>query len=129
MKRLKIYLPAFFTVIFAFFSTGCETVKSRPRYGNVPISAEEVEKPKEIKDTQKYRQRIKNKTLRVVMFPVNLGPNIVSNTVCTLKPGNLWPLQYATWPFIGLPTGIIFGVGDAWHGYPFWEPTMIKAGY
>ena len=56
------------------------------------------------------------------MFPVNLGPNLISNYICNLRPGNLWPIQYFLWPI----SGLYWGGRDAWHGYPFWEPTALR---
>ncbi len=67
------------------------------------------------------RSQIESNGLRKGMCLVNLVPDLVSNYVVSLKPGNLWPIQYLLWPI----SGAAWGARDAWHGYPFWEPTAV----
>jgi hypothetical protein len=67
------------------------------------------------------RTRVQDDALRAALFPVNLAPNIASNFVVGLVPGNLWPIQYMV-----LPVGALYwGIGDALYGYPFWCPTVL----
>lgn len=79
---------------------------------------------------QKKTQRKKN--IEFALFPVNLAPNIVSNTVVFLfNPvvcimahrgvSNLWPIV----SFLSPAIGPLCGIKDAWYGYPFWNPVAL----
>jgi len=91
---------------------GCAQVKVHPLYRNHPLTDADPE-------GTLTRSRIENGAARKGMFAVNVVPDLVSNYVVSLKPGNLWPIQYLLWPI----SGAYWGVRDAWNGYPFWEPT------
>ena len=67
------------------------------------------------------RPRIEDRRLAVALFPVQVVPDILANAVVALTPGNLWPIQYALYPL----SVLIWGVGDAWEGRPFWDPTAL----
>jgi len=90
----------------------CVQVKVRPLYRDHALTDADPE------DTLTRRQ-IESPGLRKGMFLINWIPNLVSNYVVALKPGNLWPIQYLLWPI----SGAYWGTRDAWHGYPFWEPS------
>ena len=72
-----------------------------------------------------------NRVIEITLFPVNVVPNIVSNTFIYLfnpivslmigKSSNLWPII----SFISPVLGPIAGVVDAWYGYPFWAPVAL----
>lgn len=69
--------------------------------------------------------------MEVLLFPINVVPDIVSNTLlyattpiwmnCVGEPGNLWPVVWLGSPVFGPLCGIM----DAWHGYPFWNPVAL----
>ena len=73
-------------------------------------------------------------TAAKLLFPLQLGPDIVSNTaVGLLLPfislahedphwgGNLKGLVWVLSPIFGP----VVGVHDAWHGYGFWQPGIM----
>lgn len=67
----------------------------------------------------------------IALFPVNVVPDIVSNTLVMLtmpvwmpfrdEQGNLWPAIWLFTPILGPACGVM----DAWHGYPFWDPVFL----
>ena len=69
--------------------------------------------------------------MEIALFPINIAPDIVSNTVLLLT----WPLwdtavfdsnvAPAVWILTPL-LGPRIGIEDAWHGYPFWNPAMLR---
>jgi hypothetical protein len=89
-------------------------VKVYPLYGDQLLTDDDPEETL-------TRSRIESPGLRTGMFLVNWVPNLVSNGVVALFPGNIWPIQYLMWPF----SVAYWGTHDAWHGYPFWEPTAV----
>lgn len=64
-------------------------------------------------------------------MPVNLIPDIVSNTVIlgTIplwmwaddKSSGMLPVMWLFSPIVGP----VMGVADAWNGYPFWDPVAL----
>lgn len=72
-------------------------------------------------DTNELRPRIENRAVAIVVAPVNLAPNILSNYIVGLYPGDLWPIQYLLWPV----SGLIWGIQDTFLGYPFWSPSAL----
>jgi hypothetical protein len=69
--------------------------------------------------TNDVRMKIENPIARAALFPVNVGPDILSNFGVGLYPGNLWPIQYTLLPF----SSLYWGITDAAQGFPFWSPT------
>ena len=67
------------------------------------------------------RPKIQHPAVAVLVSPINLGPNIISNYAAGLYPGDLWPIQYSLWPL----SGLLWGIQDAVLGYPFWSPSAI----
>lgn len=73
-----------------------------------------------------------NRAIELLLFPINLAPDIVANTVlylfnpvCSMTKGegvsNLWlPISVLS-PVMGPVTGTF----DAWYGYPFWDPVAL----
>ena len=69
---------------------------------------------------------------QVALFPVNLVPDILSNTLVLLaiplwapssdRESNLWPLAWVSAPIVGPVSGVL----DAWYGYPFWQPHALE---
>ena len=132
-------------IVVAGFSLlpGCIQVKWYPLYedesaAEIPTSVEDLMErakrpPRGVTrhfmrqyppDGVETRSRIESPWLRVLMFPVNLIPNMTSNAIAGLvrpfKGGCLCSL-------LGdLLDGLLcFGPRDSWHGYPFWEPTEL----
>src|SRR5262249_39798386 len=69
------------------------------------------------------RQRIESPLLRAVMFPINLPLSMI----CNMLVGFVRPCSRSCClgAMYDAPTGLlIVGPLDAWHGYPFWEPTL-----
>ena len=95
-------------------SSACAHVRVHPTYGDHALSEEDP-------DDTLARSRIEDPGLRAGLFVVNWVPNLVSNYVAGLWPGDLWPIQYLLLPV----SGAYWGTRDAWHGYPFWEPTAV----
>ncbi len=69
----------------------------------------------------------------ILLFPVNLVPDIISNTIVFLfnhkfsdargEPrSNLWPVIIMLAPCMGPISGIL----DAASGYPFWDPVALE---
>ena len=102
------------TAAILTFAGGCAQVRVKPLYRDHPAMDYDS-------GDVLTRSQIESNGLRKGMFLVNLVPNVVSNYVVALKPGNLWPIQYLLWPI----SGAYWGTRDAWHGYPFWEPTAV----
>ncbi|MCX6339143.1 MAG: hypothetical protein NTX71_04405 [Candidatus Aureabacteria bacterium] len=67
------------------------------------------------------RPKIKDPAVAIIAAPVCLVPDLVSNYVVSLYPGNLLPIQYMLWPI----SGLIWGIQDALLGYPFWSPSAL----
>jgi hypothetical protein len=70
------------------------------------------------------RSQIASPWLRVALFPVNLVANMLSNAAA----GLVRPFSRSC--CVALPGDFLeglfhFGPRDAWHGYPFWEPTEL----
>jgi hypothetical protein len=96
-------------------------LRMSPNFKANDISAKDIEKKEE-----------NSRTLEILLFPINLPPDIVSNTVltlfnpfCSMAKGegvsNLWlPISVFS-PILG----IVGGIMDAWHGYPFWNPIAL----
>jgi hypothetical protein len=101
-------------VIVIPIAGACAHVKVRPLYRDHPVTQADPE------DTL-TRTQIESPGLRKGMFLINWVPDLLSNYIVALKPGNLWPIQYLLWPI----SGAYWGTRDAWHGYPFWEPTAV----
>jgi len=67
----------------------------------------------------------------IALFPVNVVPDILSNTLVLLaipvwvplsgKECGLWPMMWLFAPFMGPAVGVM----DAWHRYPFWDPGVL----
>jgi hypothetical protein len=77
-------------------------------------------------DGDETRTRISSPWLRVVLFPLNLVANMVSNAAT----GLVRPFKRSC--CLEVPADVVeglfyFGPLDAWHGYPFWEPTQLDA--
>lgn len=73
-----------------------------------------------------------NRTIELLLSPVNLAPDIVSNTLVLLfnplfsyikygEVSNIWPIISITSPILGP----IMGTMDSWYGYPFWNPVGL----
>ena len=73
-----------------------------------------------------------NRPLGVLLFPVNLAPDIVTNTtlymfnpIASTAAGkgvsNIWPIVSVLSPVMGPITGFM----DACYGYPFWNPVAL----
>src|SRR5687767_3912975 len=71
--------------------------------------------------TNEMRPKVQNRAARVVLAPVNIAPNIVSNFVVGLYPGDIWPIQYLLLPI----SAIGWGIQDTILGYPFWSPSAL----
>lgn len=77
--------------------------------------------------TATQRQR----AAEIALFPVNVVPDILSNTLVILtipvwvpfsdRESNLWPVIWLSTPILGPACGVM----DAWHGYPFWDPVFL----
>lgn len=75
-------------------------------------------------DGEETRTRIESPWLRAALFPFNLVASMLSNGVA----GCIRPFDRGC--CMALPNDVlgglfIFGPCDAWHGYPFWEPTEL----
>lgn len=66
--------------------------------------------------------QIRSRALAILCFPLNAIPNVMVVTLRALKPGNLWPLQYAILP-IAAP---VVGLQRAWQGYSFWNVRRMR---
>lgn len=77
-------------------------------------------------------EKARNTKYARMLFPINVAPDIVANTVAMLfhplfaslrgKPiSNIWPIVIVLGPLFGPPCGVV----DAWHGYAFWEPVAL----
>jgi hypothetical protein len=104
---MKTILP----LLLFLLCTGCSSVLFRPLWGDLPDDG-----------SGPTRIQVESRSLRVLLFPVNLVPDVLGALVVHLPPGQVWPLQYAMLPF----TVLYSGIRDAWHGYPFWEPTALR---
>ena len=93
-------------VPFLLLSVGCVHVEEK-RVNHITSSTNDV------------RMKLEHAAARAALFPLNVAPDISSNFVVGLYPGNLWPIQYALLPF----SSLYWGITDAAHGYPFWSPT------
>ncbi len=73
-----------------------------------------------------------NRTAEILLFPINLAPDILTNTILFLfNPlasmaagkivSNIWPIISFVSPVMGPVTGTM----DAWYGYPFWNPVAL----
>ena len=77
--------------------------------------------------TATQRQR----TAEIALFPVNVVPDILSNTLVILTLPAWAPFSGKDYNLLGviwLMTPIMgpwIGVADAWHGYPFWDPGFF----
>ena len=71
--------------------------------------------------TNEMRPKVQNPAARVVLAPVNIAPNIVSNFIVGLYPGNIWPIQYLLLPI----SAIVWGIQDTILGHPFWSPSAL----
>jgi hypothetical protein len=89
-------------------------------------------KADEINPNDNIKTDKSNRTIEILLSPINLAPDIISNTVlylfnpiCSISKGedvsNLWFLVSISAPVLGLVTGIM----DSWHGYPFWNPVAL----
>lgn len=74
----------------------------------------------------------RHRAAEIALFPVNVVPDILSNTLvmltlpvwmpfCDQKDGNQLPILWLFTPFVGP----LMGVWDAWYGYPFWDPVVL----
>ena len=124
-------------------TAGCVQVRWYPLYGDVALNPEDVAAVTQLDtgevptirlerhgmrdypmDGDETRSRIESPWLRAVLFPVNLLANMVSNGVA----GLVRPFTRSC--CVALPEDFLqgvfyFGPCDAWHGYPFWEPTEL----
>lgn len=124
----------------ALLCGGCESVAWLPLYADrtpggpwPPLSSDESESFSERHARERYsdrtRSRIASPALRVLLFPVNLVPDMLSNAIV----GYVIPIHESRYccayfvPFDFFIEGIA-GIGDAWHGYPFWEPSVVCPG-
>lgn len=73
-----------------------------------------------------------NRTVGILLFPINLVPDIVTNTILFLfnplvsiaagkSVSNIWPIISLGSPLMGPVTGTM----DACYGYPFWNPIAL----
>ena len=103
--------------------SGCIDVLRVPLYSDLRIedlSAEQrAARERNYRSHLETRSRVENPVLRAVLFPVNFVADYIGNFAVSLPPGNLWPIQYIALPF----ASAYYAGRDAWHGYPFWEPT------
>ena len=119
----------------------CSSVKWYPMYADLPVDKPSTDQASRsgmtgdvvhafvVQGTTVYpansaatRQRLESPWLRALLFPVNLVADMAGNVVAALIE-----------PFGGgccmaVPSEVLegvffFGPLDAWHGYPFWEPT------
>ena len=95
-------------LVFVLVSSGCASV-AEPRANHI---TGRVNDP---------RPRIANRAVAIVAAPLNLAPNVLSNYIVGLVPGNAWPIQYLLWPV----SGLVWGIQDAFLGYPFWSPSAL----
>ena len=114
---MKLILVAL--ILFAFLNSGCTqvTICNGTPYTILKSKAQIVNSECNIVE----RTKIKSTALAVTLFPINLIPCTLANYIASLKPGNLWPIQYMLWPI----SGLAWGIQDAFYGYPFWEPSAI----
>ena len=71
--------------------------------------------------TNELRPKVQNPVARVVLAPINIAPNIISNFIVGLYPGKIWPIQYLLLPV----SAIVWGIQDTFLGYPFWSPSAV----
>jgi len=70
----------------------------------------------------KNNPRIWHPAARAALFPLNVGPNILSNLYCGFFVlTELGPIAWLFAPF-GAP---FVGIYDAAMGYPFWSPSTL----
>ena len=83
-----------------------------------------VSEPRENRITgqpNESRTKVEKPAARLVLAPVNLVPNIASNFIVGLYPGNIWPIQYLLLPF----SAVVWGIQDTYLGYLFWSPSAL----
>jgi hypothetical protein len=103
-RMFNLIKISFFIILLIV--TGCAHVRE-PRINHITGQSDDL------------RPRVEAKAVRLVLFPINVAPNTISNFIIGLRPGNLWPIQYLLLP-ISAP---IWGIQDAFLGYPFWSPS------
>lgn len=119
------YLVIVFETSFENKKSAIETVTMINNGGKWRVSGYSIVDDKDNKNEN-------NRTVGILLFPINLAPDIVTNTILFLfnplasmaagkSVSNIWPIISFVSPVMGPVTGAM----DAWYGYPFWNPIAL----